>query len=143
MKYETLRKWLLFWSAFIGLGAYWGAAMMFIDPTGAMWGMEPLLPMLRRLPFSDFFFRDFIWSGVVLLCVNGLTNTVAFALLLKRHRLASPACIGCGAVLVVWIVAEFFIFGFNPLSDIYLVFGLVQFGTGVWAFRTERRQLGN
>lgn len=143
MKQKTLRKWLIFWSVFIGLGAYWGAAMMFIDPTGAMWSMDTLLPMLRRLPFSDFFFQDLIWSGVALLLVNGLTNTVAFVLLVKRHKYASWAAIGCAAALIVWIVVEFFIFGFNPLSDIYFVFGVVQLATGICALRTEKQILAN
>ena len=32
---------------FIGIGAVAGAVMMWIDPTGATWGGEPLLIMLR------------------------------------------------------------------------------------------------
>ena len=86
---KQLRKWQLFWSAFIGLGAYWGAAMMFIDPTGVKWGMEALLPLLQQLPLADVFFQNFIWSGIVLLLVNGVTNTVAFILLAKKAPFGS------------------------------------------------------
>ena len=48
-----------FWTLFIAIGAVWGAAMMWIDPTGAMWGMESLLELLRaKMPWPDVFFRD-------------------------------------------------------------------------------------
>ncbi len=51
---------------FIGIGAVAGAAMMWIDPTGVMWGGEPLLEMLRaKMPWPDVFFRNFIPSGFV------------------------------------------------------------------------------
>lgn len=127
---KHLRKWQLFWSAFIGLGAYWGATMMFIDPTGKRWGMEQLLPLLQKLPLADIFFQNLIWSGIVLLIVNGLTNTVAFILLIRKHAYAPIAGIACGVILMLWIVIEYLIFDFNFLSNIYLAFGLLQAGNG-------------
>lgn len=127
---KHLRKWQLFWSAFIGLGAYWGAAMMFIDPTGQKWGMEPLLPLLQKLPLADVFFQNFIWSGIVLLLVNGVTNTVAFILLAKKRHWGALAGLACGIILMLWILVEYLIFGFNFLSNIYLAFGFLQAGNG-------------
>ena len=41
---KTLEKIL---TLFIGIGAVAGAVMMWIDPSGASWGGEPLLEMLR------------------------------------------------------------------------------------------------
>ncbi len=127
---KQLSKWHLFWSAFIGLGAYWGAPMMFIDPTGQKWGMEPLLPLLQKLPLADVFFQNFIWSGIVLLLVNGVTNTIAFILLAKKHHLGALASLACGIILMLWILVEYLIFGFNFLSNIYLAFGFLQTGNG-------------
>ena len=73
-----------FLTLFIGIGAVAGAAMMWIDPTGAMWGGEPLLEMLRaKMPWPDVFFRNFIPSGFVLLFLNGLTQFAAAYLLFK------------------------------------------------------------
>ncbi len=126
MKTKTLRKFQLFWAVFIGLGAYWGSAMMFIDPSGETWGLDPVLPLLQRLPWSDFFFKDFIWSGVVLTLVNGVPNTISYALIKTNHRYGNISGLICGLILIMWIVFEFFIFGFNPLSDIYLIFGVLQ-----------------
>ena len=38
---------------FIALGAVGGALMMWVDPSGATWGGEPLLEMLReKMPWS-------------------------------------------------------------------------------------------
>lgn len=135
---KHLRKWQLFWSAFIGLGAYWGAAMMFIDPTGQMWGMESILPLLQKLPLAEFFFQNFIWSGIALLLINGLTNTIAFILLLKKHTYAAIAGIVCGGILTLWIITEYFIFGFNFLSNIYLMFGLLQAGNGILLWKQTK-----
>ena len=112
---------------FIGIGAVAGAAMMWIDPTGAKWGMEPLLELLRdKMPWPDVFFRDFVPSGFVLLAVNGLPQFAAAILLFKRHRLASHAVLACGVILMLWIVLEWWVWGFNPLSNIYFVLGLAE-----------------
>ena len=73
---------------FVGIGAIAGAVMMWADPTGASWGGEPLLEMLRdKMPMKDIFFNNFIPSGFVLLAVNGLPQ-IAAALLLFNMFLA-------------------------------------------------------
>ena len=78
-----------FLTLFIAIGAVAGAVMMWIDPTGVMWGGEPLLEMLRaKMPWPDVFFRNFIPSGFVLLFLNGLTQFAAAYLLFKKHPLA-------------------------------------------------------
>jgi len=48
MKQTTLNKLLKIWTLFIGIGAVWGAIMMWIDPSGKMWGMNPLLEMMQE-----------------------------------------------------------------------------------------------
>lgn len=54
---------LKFWTLFIGIGAVWGALMMWISPSGKMWGMEPILQFLQVLPFNEILFRNFIFSA--------------------------------------------------------------------------------
>ena len=116
-----------FLTLFIGIGAVIGAVMMWIDPSGQMWGMEPLLEMLRaKMPWPDVFFRDFIPSGFVLLFLNGITQFVAAFLLFKNHRLAPWAVLACGIILMLWIVLEWWVWGFNPMSNIFFVLGLVE-----------------
>ena len=116
-----------FWTLFIGVGAVWGAMMMFIDPTGAMWGMEPILEMLRaKMPWPDIFFRDFRPSGIVLFLVNGVTQFVAAYLLFKNHRWAQQAILACGIILMLWISLEWWIWGFNAICNAYFAFGLIE-----------------
>ena len=92
---------------FIGIGTVVGATMMWVDPTGKMWGMEPLLEMLRaKMPWPEIFFKDFIPSGFVLLAVNGLPQFLAAIMLIKRHRFAPYVVIACGIILMLWIVLE-------------------------------------
>ena len=117
---------------FIGIGAVAGAVMMWMDPTGATWGGEPLLEMLRaKMPWPDVFFKNFVPSGFVLLGLNGITQFVAAYLLFKKHRLAQHAVLACGIILMLWIVLEWWVWGFNVVSNIYFVLGLVETITAV------------
>ena len=117
---------------FIGIGAVAGAVMMWIDPTGQMWGGEPLLEMLRaKMPWPDVFFKNFVPSGFVLLGLNGITQFVAAYLLFKKHRLAQHAVLACGIILMLWIILEWCVWGFNAMSNIFFVLGLVEAVTAV------------
>ena len=126
---KTLEKIL---TLFIGVGAVAGAVMMWIDPTGATWGGEPLLEMLgAKMPWPDVFFRDFIPSGFVLLGLNGITQFVAAYLLFKKHRLAQKAVLACGIILMLWIVLEWWVWGFNAMSNIFFMLGLVEMAMAI------------
>ena len=117
---------------FIGIGALAGAVMMWIDPTGQMCGGEPLLEMLRaKMPWPDVFFKNFVPSGFVLLGMNGITQLVAAYLLFKKHRLAQYTVLACGIILMLWIVLEWWVWGFNVVCNIYFVLGLVETITAV------------
>ena len=133
-----MTKFLKILTLFIGIGAVMGAAMMWIDPSGKMWGMEPLLEMLRaKMPWPDVFFKNFIPSGFVLLFLNGFTQFVAAFLLFKKHPLAYWAVLACGIILMLWIVLEWWAWGFNFMSNIYFVFGLVETIVAVISLRKE------
>ncbi|MCR4738388.1 MAG: hypothetical protein K5846_09570 [Bacteroidales bacterium] len=124
---------------FIGIGAVAGAAMMWIDPSGAKFGMDPLLVLLReKMPWPDLFFRNFIPSGFVLLTLNGLTQFAAAYLLFKRHPLAQWAVLVCGIILILWIVLEWWVWGFNAMSNIYFVFGLMEVVAAVVNLRYKK-----
>lgn len=148
---QIARRWLLFWTLFIGLGAVAGATGMLADPTGKAMGMDAMLPYFQVLPFAEVLFQDFIFSGFSLLIVNGLTNlTAAVLLLLKRN---SGVVLGSvfGVTLTLWICIQFVIFPLNFMSTIYFVFGFCQAVTGyaAWvfgkqeAFRVERSDYPN
>ena len=85
-KFNTARKWLIFWTLFIGIGAVAGGLSMIIDPSGKALHMDAMLPFFQVLPFSEVLFQDFLFSGFALLIVNGLTNLTAAVLLLKNRK---------------------------------------------------------
>jgi len=127
MKQTTLNKLMKFWTLFIGIGAVLGAIMMWVDPSGKIWGMDPLLEMLRsRMPWPDIFFRNFILSGFALLFVNGFTQLAAYCLIRKSNCLAPYAVCACGVILMLWISLEWWIFGFSWLPNLYFAFGVLE-----------------
>ena len=88
-RYQIARKWLIFWCLFIGIGAVAGSTAMFIAPDGSILGMSGMLPYFQVLPFADVLFQDFLFSGIALLIVNGLSNLTADVLLLAKKKAGS------------------------------------------------------
>ena len=134
-RFEAARKWLIFWTLFIGIGAVAGGLGMIIDPSGRTLHMDAMLPYFQVLPFADLLFRDFLFSGFALLIVNGLTNLSAAVLLLKRKRTGVILGGIFGVTLMLWICIQFYMFPLNFMSTIYFVFGLCQAVTGRVAWK--------
>ena len=125
---------------FVGVGAVAGAAMMWIDPSGATWGGGPLLAMLQgKMPWPEVFFHDFVPSGFVLLALNGLPQVAAAVLLFKRHRLAPWVVLACGIVLMLWIVLEWWVWGFNAMSNAFFGLGLAEVLFASMALAKQKR----
>ena len=78
---------LLFWCFFIGLGALWGGTAMLIKPDGSILHMQEMLPYFKVLPFADFLFTDYVFSGIMLILVNGVSNIAAALLNLRKKKL--------------------------------------------------------
>ena len=133
---QTAGRWLLFWTLFIGIGAVAGASGMLLDPSGKSMGMDAMLPYFQVLPLAERLYRNFIFPGIALLIVNGLTNLTAAALLLFRRR--SGIILGgvFGVTLMLWICIQFAIFPPNFMSTSYFIFGFCQAVTGymTWVF---------
>lgn len=126
-----LRIFLIIWTFFIGIGAVLGMMMMFIDPSGQKWGMEPILEMLQVMPFPEIFFTNFIFSGIVLFLVNGAPQLFAAAMFLRHSPRAPLYALICGIILMLWCALEWIIFDFNFLTNIYFVFGLLETMTAI------------
>ncbi len=126
---------------FVGIGAIWGCIMMLWDPSGKMWGMEPLLGYLQVLPFANVLFTNFIFSGIVLLCVNGLTQLGTAYLIYKKSSYAPLASLLCGIILMLWIGLEWMLWGFDILCNIYFTIGAIQtIFAGLWIYAVKRNK---
>ncbi len=137
---ETARKWLIFWTLFIGIGAVAGGLSMIIDPSGKTLHMDGMLPFFQKLPFADVLFRDFLFSGFALLIINGITNLTAAVLLLRRKKLGVILGTVFGVTLMLWICIQFYMFPLNFMSTAYFIFGLCQAITGFVALKLLRSE---
>lgn len=135
-RYKIARNFLLFWTLFIGIGALAGSSGMLLDPTGKAMGMDTMLPYFHVLPLSNYLYQNYIFPGIALLIVNGITNITASILLILKKK--SGIVLGgiFGITLMLWICIQFVIFPFNFMSTSYFIFGFCQAITGymTWIF---------
>ena len=134
-----MRTFLKILTLFIAVGAIGGAVMMWMDPSGVSWGGEPMLDLLRaKMPWPEVLFRDFIPSGFALLAVNGLPQLLAAFMLFKEHPWAYRVTLACGIILMLWIVLEWYVWGFVALSNIYFVLGLIEAVAAFYCIRNGK-----
>lgn len=139
MRYKRIKKILLFWCLFIGIAAVYGSICMLIDPTGKLLQMNEMLPYFQVLPFSDILFQNYIFSGICLLIVNGISNLVAAYLIIKNKKIGIILGTVFGFTLMLWTIIQFIIFPTNIMSTIYFVFGIMQLIAGyiTYVFYTQ------
>lgn len=129
-RYRPARRMLLFWTIFIGIGAVAGSSAMLIDPSGGLMGMDAMLPYFQKLPFAEIVFQDFVFSGISLLIVNGISNLTAAGLLIANKRIGAVLGGVFGITLMLWICIQFYMFPLNFMSTAYFIFGFIQAITG-------------
>lgn len=136
MRYKVSKNILLFICLFIGIGALYGSICMFIDPTGKLLGMDTILIYFKVLPFSNILFNNYIFAGISLLIVNGITNLVASYLLIKNNKTGIILGMIFGFTLVLWIIIQFIILPKNTLSIAFFIIGIIQiiFGYATYVF---------
>lgn len=130
MRLKVSKGILLFLTVFVGLGAFYGGICMLIKPDGSLLRMENLLPYFEVLPFSDVLFQDYIFSGISLIIVNGVTNILAFILIILNKRIGYILGTVFGFTLILWIIIQFVIFPTNALDIIYFTLGVLQLIVG-------------
>ena len=138
-RFRITKNFLIFWTLFIGIGAVAGALAMLIDPSGKFMGMDAMLPYFQVLPFAEIVFQNFIFSGIALLIVNGISNLTAAILLLKKRKAGIILGGIFGITLMLWICIQFYIFPPNFMSTIYFIFGFCQAITAymAWVFQKQ------
>ena len=132
MELKIVRCIQLFWAYFIAIGAVIGFGMMIYDPSGVAFQMDPLLPMLKEaFPFFSSMFGNFICPAFALLIVNGITNIVSIYLIHNKSKYDALSGLMCGGILMLWIIVEFYIWGFSGLSVAYGIFAVCQIANAV------------
>ena len=130
MRLKIFKGLLLFWTIFIGVGAFVGGTAMLIKPDGSILHMQSMLPYFQVLPFASVLFQNYIFSGIALIIVNGISNTLAFILILMNKKLGFILGTIFGFTLMLWITIQFIIFPPNVLDNAYFTFGCIQLVCG-------------
>jgi len=129
-RYKIAKSILLFWTLFISIGAFGGGLCMIIKPDGSIMGMADMLPYFQVLPLADKLFQNFLFPGIALIIVNGVTNAVATGLIFANKKSGIIMGTVFGVTLMAWIVIQFVIFPPNVMSSLWFVFGILQAITG-------------
>ena len=130
MRFKVFKVIVLVISIFVGVGAFVGGIAMLIEPNGSILRMEAMLPYFQVLPFADILFQNYIFPGIALIIVNGISNTVASILMLRNKRIGYILGTLFGFTLMLWIIIQFVIFPMNALDIIYFTLGVLQLLTG-------------
>ena len=130
MRFKVFKVIVLVISIFVGVGAYVGGIAMLIEPKGSILRMEAMLPYFQVLPFADILFQNYIFPGIALIIVNGISNTIASILMLRNKRIGYVLGTVFGFTLMLWITIQFVIFPMNALDIIYFTLGVLQLLTG-------------
>lgn len=125
-RYKISKGIVLFWTLFIGIGALAGGLCMIIKPDGSVMGMQEMLPYFQVLPLADKLFQDFLFPGIALIIVNGITNIVATGLIFANKKSGIIMGMIFGITLMAWIIIQFVIFPPNVMSSLWFVFGILQ-----------------
>ena len=134
MRYKITKSFLIFWCLLVGLSALYGSICMFIDPTGKLLQMDNLLPYFSVLPLSNILFNNYIFAGISLLLVNGLTNLLATYFLIKDKKMGIILGTIFGFTLMLWITIQFIIFPSNIMSISFFIIGVIQLLTGYMTY---------
>lgn len=126
MRFKVFRVLLLIMTIFVGVGAFVGGICMLIKPDGSLVFLDTLLPYFQVLPFADVLFKDYVFSGIMLIIVNGITNAVATVLVFKNKRIGYVLGTVFGLTLMLWITIQFIIFPFFAIDLVYFIFGFLQ-----------------
>ena len=143
MRLKIFKVLLLILTIFVGVGALFGGVCMLIKPDGSLVFLDTLLPYFQVLPFADVLFQDYVFSGIMLILINGITNIVASILILKNKKIGYVFGTIFGITLMLWITIQFAIFPFFVIDLVYFILGVLQFIFGYIALVSYNQEYFN
>ena len=99
-----------------GISGIIGGAGLIYDPTGKMLDIP-----LRWLDGSPF--PDYLIPGIILAAVLGIYPLIIFPGLLKRKEWALTGARNLGFALIIWIITEIVVIGYQPQPPLQAVYG--------------------
>lgn len=126
MRFKVFRALLLAVSLFVGIGAFFGGVCMLIKPDGSLVFLDGMLPYFQVLPFAEVLFQDYVFSGIMLIIINGVSNALASVLILRNKRSGYVLGTIFGLTLMFWITIQFVIFPFFIIDLVYFLLGVFQ-----------------
>ncbi len=103
---------------FQGLSGIAGGIGLIGDPTGE--SIQIPIEWLEDSPFNNYTI-----PGWILLMVLGIFPVLVFVLLLRKIQWAWHASLFIGIALMIWIIVEVLIIGYQPNPPLQLIYGLV------------------
>lgn len=125
------RGFLLAVSAINGVLGVVCAVLLLLKPDGRLLGMQVLLPVIAEFPWSDIFFRDFLWIGIVMLLGLGLPNLLAFAMLLRRVPMQYRFTLIAAVLLLLWCGFEL-VYMFNIAVVAFFAVAVLSIAASIW-----------
>lgn len=105
----------VFFQALSGLG---GGVFLVADPTGET--LKLPLSFLKNSPFSDY-----LIPGIILFTVLGVYPLIVTAGLWKRKYWGWLGSVLLGVALLIWIIVEIIIIGYQPNPPLQLIYGIL------------------
>ena len=135
MRFKVFKILVLTIALFVGIGALFGGIAMLIKPDGSILRMEELIPYFQVLPFADILFQDYVFPGIALIIVNGVSNVIASIFMLMNKRIGYVLSTVFGFTLMLWIIIQFVIFPLNALDIIYFTLNINYFSKIIKLFK--------
>lgn len=103
---------------FQGVSGVFGGAGLIIDPSGK--SLQIPLEWLNGSPFDNYFI-----PGIVLFFVLGITPLIISFGLIKRKYWSWYGSLFLGFALIIWILVEIIVIGFQADPPLQLIYGIV------------------
>ncbi len=110
--------WLMLAILIQGLSGVVGGIGLITDPTGG--NLQIPLSWLEGSPFNDY-----LIPGLILLIVLGVFPLIVLYGLWTRLSWSWTASLLVGLALVIWILVEILIIGYQPTPPLQLIYGLL------------------
>lgn len=103
---------------FQGVSGVFGGAGLIIDPSGK--SLQIPLEWLNGSPFDNYFI-----PGIVLFFVLGITPLIISFGLIKRKYWSWYGSLFLGFALIIWILVEIIVIGYQADPPLQLIYGIV------------------